>query len=219
MNYKNLFIKHNILLTLGHLLIYAKGIILLPILIKNIGVAYYGGYVLLMTSIGFISGISNFGVGFKLQRFMPSAESNAERKNLFYPQFYFKLGSAFIVALLLIATRNIIAAGVFKNEVVFSMYLVAAILIMYVFYAASTDFFRYTHRMGYFTIAVVLSTYLDILFVAVIIYVFHYKSLNLLLLANLSALIFVSVPLLVKIYKEIGFKFSGTFFSRYEGRY
>lgn len=200
------FIRDNLMVTIGHILIYAKGIILLPILIKNMGASPYGGYVLLMTGMGFISGVSTLGVGFKFKRFMPSIEGTIEKRNLFYPQFFFQLISAFVVSLLLVISSNFIKTTVFKGEVVFSMYPVAIILIAYVLYSVSTDFFRYTHRMNYFTIATTSQPYLMILFIGTAVYIFHKKTINFLLLAYLSTLILIAAPLLVKICKEIGFR-------------
>ena len=206
MLHKKSFIKNSLLATVGHILVYAKGIILLPILIKSIGISLYGGYVLLMTGMGFISGISTFGVGFKFKRFIPSAEGAIERRDLFYPQFFFQLMTAFLVSILLIISSNFIKTTIFKDQIVFSMYLVAFILIVYVLYSVSTDFFRYTHRMNYFTIATTSEPYLNILFIIVAIHFFHKKTLNFLLLAYLFALILVAIPLLIKICKEMGFK-------------
>lgn len=208
-DYRKSFVKNNFFLIAGNILIYAKGIILLPILIKNIGVSLYGSYVLLVMAMGFISGISTFGVGFKFRRFMPSTEDTIERRDLFYPQFSFQLISAFVVSMLLIISSNFIKITIFKGEVAFSMYLVAFILISYVLYSVSADFFRYTHRMNYFTIATTTRPYLMILFMVIAIYIFHKKTLNFLLLAYLSPLILIATPLLVKICKEIGFRFSG----------
>ena len=107
-DYKKSFVKNNLFLIAGNILVYAKGIILLPILIKNIGASPYGGYVLLMTGMGFISGVSTLGVGFRFKRFMPSTEGTIEKRNLFYPQFFFQLISAFVVSLLLIISSNFI---------------------------------------------------------------------------------------------------------------
>lgn len=209
MNSYRKLIRDNLMVTIGHIIIYAKGIILLPILIKSIGASSYGGYVLLMTGMGFISGVSTLGVGFEFKRFMPSTEETIEKRNLFYPQFFFQLISAFVVSLFLIISSNFIKTTVLKGEVIFSMYLVAFILIAYVLYSVSTDFFRYTRRMNYFTIATTTQSYLMILFMAIAIYFFHKKALNFLLLAYLFPLILIATPLLVKICKEIGFKLVG----------
>lgn len=204
MDYKNLFIKNNIIAAMGHVLIYARGIILLPILIKNIGTSLYGSYTLLVTGISFISATSTLGVGFKFKRFLPSADGITEQRNLFFPQLIFQLISIFLISFILIMSSNFIKATIFKNQVDFSMYLVIAILIAYVFYSASAEFFLYSHRMNYFTIATSGQVYLSILFITIAIYFLHTKTLNSLLLAYLTALVFTAIPFLVKVFKEIG---------------
>lgn len=205
-DYKRSFVSNNILVTLGHVLVYAKGIILLPILVKSMGVTFYGNYVLLMTGLGFISGISTFGVGFKFKRFMPSAQTVTEQRNLFYPPLFFQLLSIFVISVLLIISNSFIKTTIFKGQLDFSMYLVAGVLVCYVLYSISADFFRYTHRMNYFTIATTSQSYLTILFIIIAVYVFHKKTLNFLLLAYLSTLVLIAAPLLIKIYNEVKFR-------------
>jgi len=142
----------------------------------------------------------------KFRRFMPSAETLAERRGLFYPQFLFRIISTFLVSVFLIILSGPIKAIIFKGQVVFSMYFVALILIAYLLYSVSADYFRYTHRMNYFTIAITSEPYLTILFIALAIYIFHKKTLNCLLLAYLFALILIVAPLLIKLYREIKLK-------------
>jgi O-antigen/teichoic acid export membrane protein len=199
------FIKDNLIVVIGHILIYAKGIILLPILIKNIGTGFYGDYIILMTGIGFICGISSFGAGFKFRRFIPSAETVVERRNLFYCPLFFWLISTLAISLVLIVSGNFIKTTVFKGGINFSMYLVVLILIFYVFYSLSTDFFRYTHRMNYFAAATTSQPYLMILLTVAAVCILNKKTLDSLLLAYLVTLIVISVPLLVIIFREIRF--------------
>jgi O-antigen/teichoic acid export membrane protein len=47
-----------------------------------------------------------------------------------------------------------------------------------------------------------------LLFVAIAVFIFHNKNVNTLLLAELFALIFVSAPILMRIFKEIGYRVS-----------
>lgn len=207
MNSYKKFIKDNLIVVIGHVLIYAKGIILLPILIKNVGTGFYGSYIVLMTGIGFVCGISSFGAGFKFRRYVPSAQTIIERRNLFYCPLFFWLISTLVICLALIFSGNFIKTAVFKGEVEFSMYLVALILIFYVLYSLSTDYFRYTQRMNYFAAATTSQPYLMILLMVTAVYVLNKKTLDALLLAYLVTLILISVPLLVMIFREIRFGF------------
>ena len=55
-SYRRSFIKDNAIVIVGHLLVYMKGIILMPIIIKTVGVTIYGGFVLLFRFLGLFSG-------------------------------------------------------------------------------------------------------------------------------------------------------------------
>ena len=106
-SYRRSFIKDNAIVIVGHLLVYMKGIILMPIIIKTVGVTIYGGFVLLSSVFGIVFGISSFGAGFKVRRFLPSAVGTQARRDLFYPQFLFRLFSIMFFSFLLITLDTI----------------------------------------------------------------------------------------------------------------
>lgn len=86
---KKVFIKDNIIVLIGQMLVYAQGIILMPIIIKSAGATVYGGYILITMIVSFLFGISSLGVGFKCRRYLPSAMDIESRRKLFYPQLFF----------------------------------------------------------------------------------------------------------------------------------
>jgi len=103
MSENSLFIKGNAS-TLGvHILIALQGVFLIPVIIKTSGVELYGNYVLLVSMLGIIFGISSFGVNFSCCRFLPSAKNRQEQQSLYLPQFSFHLLSATLLSLFLIA--------------------------------------------------------------------------------------------------------------------
>ncbi|MCX5695176.1 MAG: oligosaccharide flippase family protein [Candidatus Omnitrophica bacterium] len=206
-NHYKRFISDSISVFLGYIFIYGRGFILMPLLIKNVGISLYGGYVVLFTGLGFISGVSTLGVGFSFRRFLPSSVSVLEKRKLLYPQFIFQLVSILAICLILIILSDSIEGAFFKNQINFSMWLAVPILVVTVVYSASNDYFRYTQRIKRHTLAVTSESYLMVLFVVIAIVVFHKKNINMLLLAELCALIVVSIPLALKIYKEIGCQF------------
>ena len=61
------FVKNNLIVLSGHVLIYGQGVILMPIIIKTIGVQVYGGYSILITIVGFTCGNFFFGGGVSAQ--------------------------------------------------------------------------------------------------------------------------------------------------------
>lgn len=97
------FIKDN-LSTMGlQMLCNLKGIILLPILVKFLGTTAYGIYVLVIITLGFIFGISSWGVGFRSRRYLPAAKDMEDRRKLFYPPCFFQMISSLVLTLILIA--------------------------------------------------------------------------------------------------------------------
>ena len=199
------YIKDNFIVFLGHVLIPIKGLVLLPIIIKAAGTTVYGGYILVMTVLGFIFGISSFGAGFRFRRFMPSTEELEVRQSLFYPQFYFQLMviGGFILAIIPFAP--IIKGALLEQSIEFSLWLVPTYLILYTFYSQLTDYFRYTSRIIYFSMATLFFPYFT---VAIVIYYSIYQQLNIntLLYANVLALVFVTLPLLLKTGVELHFR-------------
>jgi len=131
-SYSQSFIKDNTVVIIGHILVYMKGIILMPIIIKTVGVTIYGGFVLLSSILGIVFGISSFGAGFKAKRFMPSAVGMTARRSLFYPQFLFQILSILLLSLLLILLDRQINIYIFKKEINYSVLIIPCFLILYV---------------------------------------------------------------------------------------
>jgi len=129
-NYRS-FIQNNLVVLSGQLLFYAQGVILMPIIIKTIGVQVYGGYGVLISIVGFVLGISSLGVGFRRSRFLPSAQDSTARQILFYPQFYFHLISLILLSIGLMVIYPILEKIFFKGEVSFSIWLVVPYFIFY----------------------------------------------------------------------------------------
>ena len=140
----------------------AQGILLTPLIIKIAGTETYGWYVLLATSVGIIFGVSNLGIGIYAKRWLPSHDGSDERAKLFFPQFNFQILSIIIL--------SIIAMEIFKLGPRFNLWqtrgfwpwLIPLHLLSYVIYSQATDYFRYTHRIGWFNIGTVSQPYLFI---------------------------------------------------------
>ena len=62
MSENSLFIKGNVSTIGAHILIALQWVLLIPVIIKTSGVELYGNYILLVSMLGFIFGISSFGV-------------------------------------------------------------------------------------------------------------------------------------------------------------
>jgi len=204
-DYRIAFLKNNIFVSIGTFLVYAKGIILLPLLIKTVGVSTYGSFILLISYISVLYGISSFGIGFSYQRFMPSAKGEI-RTDLFYFQFLFHLCSVGVLALVcILGNRMFKSIFLSPNDNYFALYT-GLTLFSTLLYNKAVDYFRYTNRMNYFSVATSAYPYLNIVIIIVFMYTKQTIDLNFLLLANIVSLLLVALPLLSKVYFEIGFK-------------
>lgn len=199
-------IKTNVVVTAGHILIYLQGILLMPIIIKTVGVSVYGGYTLLVSMVGIVYSVSSLGVGFKCLRFLPSAATREARQELFFPQMTFQLASLALLSLLLLLLSPVLKGLFFKDDIAFSMYLVVAYLMTYQFFYQSNNYFRNTHRVSYSITQSVLSCYINILLVSVTALFYHKLDVNMLFATLVFATLLVTGPLVALMIKEIGFK-------------
>ena len=213
-SYSRSFIKDNLIVIIGHILVYMKGIILMPVIIKTVGVTVYGGFALLSSILGFIFGISSFGVGFKAKRFLPSARTLSERKELFYSQFYFGLLSIIILSFLLVLFNGQLNVYVLKKAVSYSVWIIPLYMISYFLYSQISDYFRYTSRVQYMTIANIAFPYLHIVFILLFFYFFQYINIDVLFYSQSLAACVIIIPLGGLLLKELSIWFS--FFSKKE---
>lgn len=207
-SYSRSFIKDNAIVIGGHILIYMKGIILMPIIIKTVGVTIYGGFVLLSSILGIVFGISSFGAGFRARRFMPSAKDMVARRDLFYPQFLFQMLSILFLSLLLILVDRQINVYIFKNEITYSAIIVPLFLFCYFLYSQSSDYFRYTSRVKYMTVAGICFPYIHIGLILLFFYCYRFITINVLVLSQTLSALLIVIPCFWVIFREIGLKFS-----------
>ena len=198
------FLKDNLVAISGQILIYLRGVILMPLIIKTVGVTVYGGYALLASILGFTFGVSSLGVGFRCRRFLPSAAGVPARRDLFYPQLLFQ-GAAIAVAALLFMLLGVkIKSIFFKDEVDFSLLLCALYLPVYLIYSQTNDYYRYTHRVRRSMAQSILYAYLHVAVMAGIFLAFRTMTVTLLLASEICSLTAVSLPLAFLIARELG---------------
>jgi O-antigen/teichoic acid export membrane protein len=206
--YYKSFIKDNFIVICGVALVYIKGIILMPIIIKSVGVTIYGGFILVTSILGIAFGLSSFGAGFRAKRFMPSAKSMTERGDIFYPQFYFNILIILILSLLFVLLEKPLNTYLFKNEVSFSIWIIPFYLVLYLLYSQGTDYFRYTSRIHYMTLAILCFPYLHIGFILLYIYAYGSISINMLVISTALSALLIAIPSFGVIIREIGTKIS-----------
>ena len=208
MTYSRSFIKDNAIVIAGHILVYMKGIILMPIIIKSVGVTIYGGFILLTSILGIAFGLSSFGAGFRAKRFMPSAKAMTERSMLFYPQFYFNILIILTLSFLFVLLEKPLNTHLFKNEVSFSIWIVPLYLVLYLLYSQGSDYFRYTSRVHYMMLAGLCFPYLHIGFILLYLYAYGPISINMLVISMALSATLIAIPTFWVIFREIGAKIS-----------
>lgn len=202
------FIKDNAVVITGHILVYMKAIILIPLIIKSVGVTVYGGFVLLTSLVGIVFGLSSLGVGYRAKRFLPSAKGSQERSQLFYPQFFFHFLSILLLAILFYLLDNFINTHVFKNEITYWAWIIPFYLITHLLYSQGVDYFRYTSRVHYMTFGNIIFPYLHIVFILVFFWLYNFMNINVLMISFSTSALFVAIPCFMIVFKEIGVRFS-----------
>lgn len=204
-NYYTEFAKNNILIIPAYGLAYLRNIILLPLLIKNLGADAYGSYVLVALALGCIASLSTLATGFTFRRFVSSAKTREEKRNLFYPQFIVQSAVILVFTALCAVNKNRLEGFFIKQQAYFSVYLVPLGLAVYIFFYLVTDYFKSSLRARLYSFAVALESLLDILFVCAVFFIFRQRSLGAVLMAFFLAALSVSGALFVRLCREIGF--------------
>lgn len=192
---------------LGQALVFVQPILFVPMVIKVSGEETYGAYLLVVSYMGVVFALSSFGVSYYCRRWLPSAESSADRARIFLPQFWFQLCSVSLLAALgAVIYTNVVAPLVKTPSPV--IWLIPLYLIGMVLFSHSADYYRDTHRTGVFTFATVAQPYLFI-GICVTAYVEgHSLDLDLLVGSLALASVVVGGVIFAAITREIGLKLS-----------
>jgi O-antigen/teichoic acid export membrane protein len=198
--------KKYIVTFVGQVLVYISGFVLISFIVKTSGTQIYGAYVLIMSFLGILAGISTLGVGFLAKRFLPSIDNREERADVFYPQFYFNFLSSILLGIIAFLSFSVIERYFLGVEVDFDEYLIVLYLMSYVLYAQTTDIFRYTHKVNLFNISTALYPYI---FLITIFFWYIFDEdimINTLIISQIIALTVVFVSLLVPSIKSVSFR-------------
>jgi O-antigen/teichoic acid export membrane protein len=197
----------------GQILVYIAGFLLIPIIVKTSGTEVYGAYVIIVSFLGILTGVSSLGTGFLVKRFLPSIDNKEERANIFYPQFYFNILSAILLGIIAFLSFSIIEEHLLGVDVDFDEYLVVLYLILYILYTQTTDVFRYTHKVNLFNISTTLYPYIFLIIIVLWYRFDEIITINTLIISQIIALAVVFVSLLLPSIKSVSFKL--TWYKKY----
>ncbi|QWD28814.1 lipopolysaccharide biosynthesis protein [Polynucleobacter paneuropaeus] len=187
-------------------MVFVQGLILTPLIVKVSGPETYGTYILLVSYLSVIFGISSFGVGVSAKRWLPGIFDSKSRAHEFYPQFWFQLstasalGLALVILFTLISSWNSSLSGV-------SPWILFGYITCYTIYSQAVDYFRYTHRIIFFNIGTISQSYLFV-FLSLGCYLIT-KTISvpdLILMATITYLL-IGGGLLSILIHELGFQF------------
>jgi O-antigen/teichoic acid export membrane protein len=202
------FIRDNAVVIGGHVLVYLKGIVLMPIIIKSVGVTTYGGFVLLTSILGIAFGLSSLGTGVTAKRFLPSAADMTARRELFYPQLSFNVVTVAVISLVFVLLGPPLSTYVFKHEISFAAWVPPLYLFSLFAYSQGVDYFRYTSRLHYMILVSLVFPYFDIAFILIYLQVHGTISIDVLVVStSVAALVAATAPFLA-IVSELGVRMS-----------
>jgi len=206
-DYNSNFLLNNFWVFIGHSMIYLKGIILLPLLIKTVGVDIYGANALITSYIGILFGLSSFGVTFKYTRLMPSVlpTDYSQKRELFYFQFLWQLIFLIIISFVLFSVNNFIKETFFSKNINYSIIWPISVLWGTFLFAQTTNYYRYTNRLKITSIIGGLSPYLYIGIILLGVLLSSDVDLDFLLESQSISYFVFSIPLLIAIFREIGY--------------
>ena len=198
---------------LSQALVYVSGFLLVPIIVKTSGTEVYGGYAIVISLLGIIAGISSFGAGFSVRRFLPSIGDIETRAITFYPQFYFHILSSVFLGFAILLFFPLIEEYFLGGMGGFNKFLIVLYLAFYALYLQVASVFRYTHKTNLYNILTILNPYIFLVFVLLWYRFDNTIYLNSLIISQVVAFAVVFVIFLVPSIKSIGFKFS--WYSKY----
>jgi O-antigen/teichoic acid export membrane protein len=191
----------------AHLLVLIQGLILTPIVLKVAGPEVYGAYLLALSYLGIMFGVSSLGVGATSRRKLPGFDAADDRARLFFPPFTFHLAVVFGVSILSMLAYEVGHASGILHLSGFSSWMIPAYLVAYVLYSQTTDYFRFTHRLGIFNTATVAQPYLFIGIVLTIYFLTEALNPGTLIFSATIAFLMVAAPQLFLLHKDIGLGF------------
>jgi O-antigen/teichoic acid export membrane protein len=115
-NYK-LFAQRIGLIGATNLLLSLSGIILLPVLTKNLPIEEYGIWAQIMVTIGLVPSLVMLGLSYTMVRFLPSLKKKEEIQEVFYSILFLILLTSLIASLLIYIFSKPLAYILFESNV------------------------------------------------------------------------------------------------------
>lgn len=112
-----LFLQRIGLIGITQMLTNLSGIILLPILTKNLPIEEYGIWAQILVTIGIFPGVVTLGLPYTMVRFLPALNKKDEIQETFYSIFFLVLLTSGTAALFLYIFSDIVASKLFDDNI------------------------------------------------------------------------------------------------------
>ncbi|ADI75107.1 multi antimicrobial extrusion protein MatE (plasmid) [Methanohalobium evestigatum Z-7303] len=152
------------LVGLTNLLVSFSGIILLPILTKNIPVQDYGIWAQIVITLGLVPEFVMLGLQRAMHRFVPSIKTKENLQELVYSFLIFVLFTSLTISILIYIFSGIIASALFDNQILI-VKILSIIVLIESLNAFLKNYFRATQQVKIHSILQFTKTSLKIFFV------------------------------------------------------
>jgi len=203
MNEYKLFTQRIGLIGITNLLVGLSGIILLPILTKNIPIEDYGIWVQISVTIGLIPSVVMLGLPYTMVRFLAAAKKREEIQEGFYSIAFIALFTSAIASLLLFLLSKPLAASLFDNNLTIAKILPLIIFIECI-NGLILNFFRTFQQIKKYSLFSFIRTFLCVALVAYLV-LSGYGILGA-TIGLLVSSIFVFLIMTSLLFSEIGIK-------------
>lgn len=197
------FVRDNAAVLAGHFLVYAKAILLMPLVIQTAGAGVFGAFALVTSFVGIAFALSSFGVGFRMQRFLPGAATASARAGLFYPQYLFSVGSLLLLAAACVAANGLLGRRLPDSAYALSPWAIPGYLLAYAHFSQAIGYYRHSGRVRQMVVANVLFAYLHVALLLVYARFVGVLSVNVLLLTQALSAVIVGGPMFARVLHEL----------------
>jgi O-antigen/teichoic acid export membrane protein len=202
MTQSHLFAHKVGLVGLTQLVVGLQGLILLPILTKNLSIENYGIWAQIMVTIGIVPQIALFGLPFIMVRYIPAIENKNDLQEIFYSIFSIVISSTIFSSIILYLFSEKIANILFEGNL-----LVAQILVVIVFFECLILFFiTYLRAKQYIKKYSIIMLAKTVLMISIVGY-FAFNGYG--IIGAVSGLLIIDIVLFliltILVYNDVGF--------------
>ena len=156
------FLAANLIVGLASLSTQLQGLLLIPLIVKISGPAVYGAYVLLASIFLIALTVSTMGIGYRYRRLLPSTDDPAARAEVFFSGIIGQSLSVCVGMLLLILVFPFLEQVFLKESVPLPRVWIPVFCLAYLFHTQACEYFRYTHRMALFSLALIAVNFVSV---------------------------------------------------------